>query len=158
MRDGGAIAYTCQPATIFAFLLATSRTNFLPHAVLFSPSHSMPSSLNTLRPTHSPNTRRPSQWDGCWGAPMRNKSAGGLRASKDPMRRKEGAIRVAIQAASRRSRQTSIPGREINASEREVGIPNACMAGRKMPQHLQKTDRRASPYLQLREIREWRIA
>ena len=33
-----------------------------------------------------------------------------------------------MQAASTRSRQTSIPGREIRVNEREVGIPNACIA------------------------------
>ena len=133
-HDGGAITHTCQPATIFAFLLVVSRTNFLPQAVLFSPSHSTPSNLNTLLLTHSPNTRRPSKWNGCWCPPKKNRLAGGLKASKDPTRMKEGAIRVAIQAASTRSRQTSIPGREIKVNEREVGIPNACIASVITPQ------------------------
>ena len=41
---------------------------------------------------------------------------------------KEGAIRVAMHATSIRSRQTSIPGRDIKDNERVVGIPNACIA------------------------------
>ena len=101
---GGTITHTCQPATILAFLFVTSRTNFLPQAVLFSPSHSTPSNFSTFLPTHSPNVRRPSQWDGCWCPPMKKMFAGGFRASKDPTRRKEGAILVAMQAASTRSR------------------------------------------------------
>ena len=71
---------------------------------------------------------------------------------------KEGAIRVAMQAASTRSRQTSIPGRESKTSEREVGILNACIAGMTALQSSLKVIQEASPYLQLREIRELRTA
>ena len=65
---------------------------------------------------------------------MKNELEGGLKASKDPIRRKEGAIRVAIHADSTRSRQTSIPGRETKANERVVGIPNAYIADVTIPQ------------------------
>lgn len=157
-QDARGITHTCQPATIFAFRFATSRTNFFPQAVLLSPSHSTPSSLSTLLPTHSPNIRRASQSAGCWCPPKKNTLEGGFKASNDPTRRKEGAIRVAIQAASIRSRQTSIPGREIKVSEREVGIPNACMASATIPQLLPRTYHNTSPYLRPRGIRELKIA
>lgn len=44
------------------------------------------------------------------------------------MRRNDGAMRVTIDAASRRSRRTGREGRERIERDRVVGIDNACIA------------------------------
>ena len=115
--------YACQPATILAFLRVDSNTSSRPHAP--------PSGLsirNTWSTTHSPSTRSASRSAGCWPPPRKNSSTGGFSASKDPMRRKEGATRVTIQADSRRSRMTGTEGTDMMERERVVGIPRAFTA------------------------------
>ena len=80
-----------------------------------------PSSLRTLLQTHSLR-------GDCWCPPMKNRLAGEPRASKDPTRRKESTVRIAVQAGSIHSHQTPIPWREIKVREREIGTPDASEA------------------------------
>lgn len=50
-------------------------------------------------------------------------------------RSKQSTMRTTIYAAPKRSRLALILRREIGVSEREVGIPNTCVAGVTTPQH-----------------------
>ena len=115
--------YACQPATIFAFLLATSNTNCLPQDLPGSTS-----SFNTFSITHSPKILSPSKSGFCCPPPKKNMLVGPLNASKLPIRMKDGAIRVSTHAVSIRSRWTGSAGSEISDRARVVGILRASNA------------------------------
>lgn len=116
--------YACHPATIIALRLAASRTSLLPHGVPLS----TPSNLRTRVLTHSPSFLRAFQSPCCCPPPKKNMFVGGFKASKEPMRKNDGATRARTHADSTRSRSTGVAGREMRDKERVVGTPRACMA------------------------------
>jgi hypothetical protein len=83
---------------------------------------------------------------------------GGLNASKEPLRMKEGATRVKMHADSSRSRATGRDGREIRDRERVVGIRRACIANSRVRNTVIKFCKIGYMYLLSTGIRESRIA
>lgn len=152
--------YACHPATIFAFLLATSNTNVFPHgfpsSAPSSPLHLIFFSFRTLLPTHSPNTLKASQSPSCCPPPKKYIFAGGFRASKLPILMKDGAIRVRTHADSVLSRMTGVAGREMSERERVVGIPRACNAKIQAHKHPVEGVLDGQMYLHRRGILEWK--